>query len=888
MNGQARELVERVLSLFRRRQLDDDLSEELAAHLHMAVEDNIRAGMSPQEARRRAMVRLGGIEPTKELHRDARGLPSLESVAQDVRYACRSLRRSIGFSTVVVAILAFGIGGNTAIFSLVNAVLLRPLPFREPDRLVVLWEEFSATGALGGLTRVEPAPANYVEWKARSRSFAETAALERRIYNLTGEGEPEKLVGLRATANLFSLLGMLPVIGRTLSPQDEGPDADPVVVVAESFWRRRFGADPGLVGRSIRLNGLAHTVVGVVPGAFQFPDKDAILWVAASFTPEELASRGAHWYVVARLNPGIPLSQAQVEMTTIAQRLEEEHPDSNAGIGVTVTTLHEQLARDARPALLILLGAVGIVLLITCANVASLLLARGASRQKELALRRALGAGRGRVVRQVLTEGVVLASLGVVLGVALCTASFEYLARLIPETFPQGTRPQLDWMVLSFTAGVALLTVLLFGAGPSVAAARVGLGEVLKKGAGRGIAAAGSGRLRHALVVGEITLTVVLLVAAGLLVRSYAEVLTVDPGFHPRNLLVVETILPSAKYAARPSRTAFYREVLERVHALPGVAAAGYVNYPPLTLKEGRGYLTIEGQPPPPLEQRARQVVSWRVASPRYLSALGVPLIRGRHLDERDSPDAPPAVVINQAMARLHWADGDPIGRRVKLGRAQSPNPWCTIVGVVGDVRQMGLEVAAEPEIYFSLDQPSGATPFFWPQHLVVRTHGDPLALVPALRRAVWDVDPDQPVSNIRSMSQIFDAELSNRNTQMTLVGSFAALALLLASVGLYGVLSYDVAQRTSEIGVRMALGAQRAEVIGSIIGRALQLAVVGIALGLAGALALTRVLSSVLFGIAPTDPATFAAVPTLLLVVAVLAPTFPRAAPRASIPFRR
>jgi predicted permease len=876
MNGHVRVLVERILSLFRRRQLEEGLSEELASHLDMAVEDNIRAGMSPPEARRRAMIRLGGVEPTKELHREARGLPFLESVAQDIRFACRTLRRNIGFTTAAVAILALGIGGSTAVFSLVSAVLLRPLPFHEPDRLVVLWEELSATGARGGLTRVEPAPANYIEWKRRSRSFADMAALERRIYNLTGDGEPEKLVGLRVTANLFSLLGMRPVVGRTLSRGDEGPDSIPVVVVAERFWRQRFAADPELVGRSIRLNGLAHTVVGVVAGDFRFPDEEGTLWVPASFTPEELASHGAHWYVVARLNPGIALGQARAELRTIAKRLEEEYPNSNAGTGVSVITLHEQLAHHARPPLLILIGAVGLLLLLTCANVASLLLARGARRQKELALRRALGAGQGRVARQVLTESVVLASLGLALGVALAAASFGYLARLVPETFPDGTRPGLDWMVLSFTAAVALVTVLLFGVGPSVAAARVRVSEVLEKGAGRGIATAGSGRLRHALVIGEISLTVVLLVGAGLLVRSYAEVLTVDPGFPPHNLLVAETVLPQVRYATQPRRTAFYREVLLRVHALPGVAAAGYVNYPPLTLKEGRGYLTIEGQPPPPLEQRARQVVSWRVVSPRYLSALGVPLVRGRHLDERDGPDAPPGVVINQAMARLHWGDGDPVGRRLKLGQIRSPHPWCVIVGVVGDVRQMGLEIPAEPEVYFSLDQPTGATPFFWPQYLIVRTHGDPVALIPALRGAVWGVDPDQPVSNIRSMSQILDRELSNRKTQMTLVATFAALALLLASVGLYGVISYDVAQRTPEIGVRMALGAQRANVVGFVIGRAMWLAAVGIVLGLAGGLAFTRVLGSVLFGIAPTDPATFVAVPTLLLAVVVCATYFP------------
>ncbi|HET8645225.1 MAG TPA: FtsX-like permease family protein, partial [Vicinamibacteria bacterium] len=386
----------------------------------------------------------------------------------------------------------------------------------------------------------------------------------------------------------------------------------------------------------------------------------------------------------------------------------------------------------------------------------------------------------------------------------------------------------------------------------------------------------GSARLRRALVMGEITLTAVLLVAAGLLLRSYTRVLAADPGFAPRNLLVAETVLPPGRYPERAHRTAFYRDVLERVHALPGVSAAGYVNYPPLTLKEGRGYLSIENRPAPPLGQRARHVVSWRVVSPRYLQALGVPLVQGRHLDERDGPDAAPAVVINQAMARLHWPGGDPLGHRLKLGRAESRNPWCAVVGVVGDVRQMGLDVSPEPEVYFSLDQPTGATPFFWPQHLVVRTQGDPRALAPALRQAVWSVDPEQPVSNVRPMTDVLDAELSGRGTQMTLVAAFAGLALLLAAVGLYGVLSYDVAQRTPEIGIRMALGAQRADVVRSVVRRGLLTAAAGTALGLAGALALARVLRSLLFGVGPTDPVTFAGVAALVLVVAVAATCVP------------
>ena len=873
--GRARELLARLLASWRRRQMDAEFDEELAAHLEMSVEDNVRAGLTLEEARRRALIRLGGVEPTRETHREARGLPNLESILRDVRVGGRSLRRSPGFTAVVVTVLALAIGGNSAVFGLVHAVLVRPLPFQEPDRLVVLWEEFSATGARGRLSRAEPAPANYVAWRSRSRSWAELAALEVGVYNLTGDGHPAKLVGVRVTPNLPSLLGLTPVVGRLLSPSDEEPRSDRVVVLSERFWRQRYAADPALVGRSILLNDLPHTVVGVLPDAFRFPDAAAAFWVPAAFSPQELASHGAHWSVVGRLRPGIALAEARAEMATIARQLEAEHPRSNVGIGVALVPLHEELAGDARPALLVLMGAMALVLLVACANLANLLLARGASRLQELAVRRALGAAPARVVRQVLTETLVLASLGVMLGVAACTASFRYLARLVPKSFPEGMHPGLDITVLSFTAGATLLTLLIFGAGPALAAARVDPGEALRKGTGRATPAVGR-RFRHALVVGEVTLTVVLLVGAGLLVRSYARVLRVDPGFEPRNLLVAETVLSPSRYSERAARSAFHREVLSRVHALPGVVAAGYVNYPPITLKDGRGYVSIEGRPAPPLERRALQVVSWRVVSPRYLSALGVPVVRGRHLDERDGPDAPGAVVVNQAMARLHWPDGDAIGQRLKLGQAAASSSWCTIVGVVGDVRQMGLEVAPEPEVYFPLDQPTGAAPFFWPQHLVVRTHGDPLALVPALRRAIWDVDAGQPVSGVRTMSAILDEERSDRRAQLTLVGAFAGLALLLASVGLYGVLSYEVTQRTPEIGVRMALGAGRGDMVRSVLGRALLLTAAGTALGLAGALALTRLLASALYGVEPFDPATFAAVPVVVVAVALMATVVP------------
>ena len=798
---------------------------------------------------------------------------NIESVAQDVRYAVRTLGRSPGFTVVAVLILALGIGANTAIFSLVSAVLLRPLPLEEPDRVVVLWEDFSS---VGGPARVEPAPANYVDWKDRSRSFEDMAALESLSYNLTGEGEPERLAAIRTTANLFSLLGMQPLLGRTFVPDDEGPNASPVVVVSQTLWMRRFGGDPDLIGRSINLDGLNRTVIGVVPPDFRFPDRDAVVWVPASFTPEQLARRDAHYLnVVARLAPGTALPQAQAELTAIAKTLEQEYPASNTGMGATIAALHEHMARDARPTLFILLRAVGIVLLITCTNVANLLLARGAGRLKELALRKALGAAHGRIVRQLITESAVLAAVSVAIGIVISTLSFGYLARLMPGTFPEGAGPGFDWRVLTFTAGIALSTVLLFGAGPALAAARLDVNESLKKSVGQS-GTRRKGRMRDALVVGEITLTVVLLVAAGLLLRSYAQILAVDVGFRPQNLLIAETALSPNQYGEAATRAAFYERVLERVSALPGVAGAGYVNFPPLTFKGGRVGVTIDGRPAPAPEDFVRYITSDRAISSEYLKTLGVPLVSGRHFDERDTPSAPPGVIINEAMVRLHWPDGDPIGERLKIGNSQTEAPWFTIVGVVGNVRQMGLDVPAEPEMYFSFNQLPFDAPFLWPRHLVVRTEGQPMALADAVRNAVWEADPNQPVSSVRSMSEIFDAELANRNTQLTLVGGFAVLALLVASVGLYGVLSYTVAQRTSEIGLRMALGAERGNVVGSVLRGALLLAALGIVLGIAFAFGLTRLLSSFLFGVSPTDPATFAAVSAVLLLVTGLASYLP------------
>jgi predicted permease len=797
-------------------------------------------------------------------------MTELYGFARSIRPTVRSLARAPAFAILVTAILALGIGANTAIFSLVSAVLLKPLPFSEPEKLVFLWEDSSA---IGGSARGPVAPASYVAWRERSRSFEDVAAFETTSYNLTGDGEPERLSALRTTPNLLSILGMQALVGRTFAP-DEVAESTPVVVVSESLWTRRFGADPNVVDREILLDGARYTVIGVVPPHFRFPTNAVDVFMPTAFTPEELAESGEwYMYVVARLTAGATLAQAQTEMTAIANTIADEN-GFNRGRGVAVTALQEHIARQARPTLLTLLGAVGVLLLIACANVANLLLARGAGRRHELALRKALGAGNARIVRHLMIESSALAFAGVVLGIGLAVASFGYLARLVPGTFPGGTAPGLDWRVLAFTAAVALVTVLMFGLGPAWAAARSSVSEMLHKGAGRGRTARGH-RLRNTLIVAEIALTAVLLAAAGLLLRSYVSVLRADPGFDPDNLLVAVTVLPPLQYEDDTRRASFYARVLEEVEALPGVTDAGYTNFVPLAVRGGFVLVSPEGAPPLTPETFGRYVVSDRVVTPGYFETLRQPLISGRRFDERDMADsAPPAVVINETMAAKYWPDGNALGQRFRRGGRDET--WWTVIGVVGDVRQMGLDAPPEPELYRSGTQAATDDPFFWPKHLLVRTATDPLSLAGAVREAIWRVDPSQPVSMPNSMGDIFVAQLANRDTQLTLVSAFAALALVLAAAGLYGVLSYTVAQRTSEIGLRMALGAERGNVVRTVVRGGLVLACAGLVCGVAGALVLARLLESFLFRVSPVDPMTFVGAATLLLLVSAAAAYVP------------
>ena len=793
----------------------------------------------------------------------------LADLVRDFRFAARSLARTPSFTVVAVAVLALGIGATSAIFSLVSAVWLRPLPFADEDRLVTLWADLTA---LGGPSRVEIAPANYVDWQARAKSFESMAPVVPGSFNLTGESaEPERLVGLRTSSSLFATIGLAPMLGRTFVP-DDGTGA-PVAVVSEGFWLRRLGGDPAAVGRTITLDGSPHLVVGVVPRDFRFPGGEVDVFVPTMWAPAVLAQETSYsWYLVAKLRAGVSIEAARAEMTTISTALRAESPAR--GVAATVAPLRESLARRIGPAadfgatLLALLGAVGLVLLIACANVANLILARATSRQKELAIRKALGAARGRVLRQLLTESVLLAAVGVVIGLGIAAACFGYLSRLLPATLPASAELALDWRVLALTTGAALVTVLLFGAGPAFAAARRDFGEAFGRAVGTHGKAAR--RLRTTLVVAEIALTVVLLSGAGLLLRSYANVLAVDPGFDAEGLLVVETVLPDSRYRTTESYETFSRRVLDEVRALPGVDSAGYTSFAPLVFKGGRSVVFVDGRPRPEAAEILRNIATNRSASEGYLETLGVPLVSGRLIDERDVRGGTRNVVVNETLARRYWPDAEAVGQRISLGGGE----MMSIVGVVGDVRQLGLDVPADAEVFVPLAQVEGA--FLRPRQLLVRADGDPLALAPAIRRAIWAVDADQPVSSVRAMSEVLDAELTNRNTQLTLIGAFAVMALVLAAVGLYGTLSYTVSQSTNEIGLRMALGAPQATVVGAVVRSALGTAVAGTGVGLLAAYALTRLIESFLYGVSPTDPATAAAVAGVLLLVTGLAALVP------------
>ena len=791
----------------------------------------------------------------------------MRTLFPDIRYGLRMMAKNPGFTFFVVAVLALGIAANTAIFSIADAVLVRPLPYLQADRLVMVWEDASSYG----FPRDTPAPGNFADWKARNRVFEDMAASSfSGSFNLTGEGNPEEIPGDFVTANLFSVLGARPALGRDFSASDDVPGAPRVVILSQGLFLRRFGGDPQIIGKQLWLNYEKYDVVGVMPRGFQFPDRDPQLWAPVQFTPAQLANHGNHHLqVVARLKPGVSLQVANANLAAIAKQLEQEHPSSNAKVGAYSVPLREELAGKTRPALLVLIGAVCFVLLIACANVANLLLARASGRRREIAMRLTLGASRARIAQQLLTESLLLAALAGAAGLALSTFATQFLVSLIPEGIAPLNGSGADRRVLAATLVISVATGILFGILPALRVSRLDLATSLNQGGRSGI---GSGRrLRDALVVSEVALAIVLLAGAALMLRSFEKLSHLDPGFRADHVLVVRTPLPRQKYEAFAPRAAFYSEVLARVTRLPGVTAAGYTTWVPLTNSGGATGITVEGRPQPAPGQIP--IPNCRIISDDYIRALGMKLIDGRVLDQRDGTAAPPVALINQTMARNLWPGENAIGRRFKRGSYVEASPWITIVGIVGDVHQAGLDSPARPEMYLPyLQQDFG----FEPEYLVVRTLGDPMRMADAVRQQVWAVDKEQPVAGAMPLEDLVDDTLAPRKTQTGLLGGFAVLALLLAALGIYAVLSFTVTQRTQEFGVRMALGAQPEDVLGMVFSQGVRLFILGAVIGLAAAFALSRTLEHLLYGVSATDPASFVLVTLLLAGVTLLACYFP------------
>jgi predicted permease len=852
-------------SLLRKNTAEQELGSELRFHIERQVEENIAGGMNPEDARRAAMREFGGVEQAKEECRDTRRVNYLENLGKDVQYGFRMLRKSPSFTFFAVAVLALGIAANSAIFSIADAVLIRPLPYVDANRLVMIWENASAYG----FPKDTPAPGNFSDWKSRNQVFSDVAATGfGGSFNLTGQGTPEKLTGREVTANLFSVLGVTPELGRDFRPEDDIPGATLVTILSHGLWLRRFGGDPQILGKEISLNYEKCTIIGVMKRGFQFPDREAELWVPERFTKEELANHGSHFLeVVARLKPGVSLKSANADLAVIAHQLEKEHPDSNSKVGALVVPLREEFAGDTRPAILMLVGAVCFVLLIACANVANLLLSRATGRRREMAMRLALGATRGRIVQQMLTESVLLAILAGVAGLLLSVWGTRFLATLIPAGIAPLTGTGVDGRVLLFTLAVTLATGILFGIIPASRVSQFHLTPSLKQGGGQSGVGSGGQRLRDALVICEVALAIVLLAGGALMIRSLQNLYHLDPGFRADHVLVMHTPLPDQKYKALAQRTAFYDRVLANVENVPGVVAAGYTTWIPLTNAGGAMGVTLEGKPEPAPGQAL--IPNVRIISKNYMAALGMKLIEGRLFEQGDGFGMPLVVLINQTLARNYWPGENPVGKRFKTGSYAAKSPWITVAGIVGDVHQAGLDLPARAEMYFPYQQQDDG---FSPEYLAVRTSGDPMALAETVRQQIWSVDKEQPVAGVMPLEDLVDENLASRRMQASLLSGFAGLALLLVSLGIYAVLSFAVTQRTQEIGVRVALGAQPRDVLRMIFSQGFKLFVMGAAIGLAAAFALSRALVHLLFGVSAYDPASFVSVTILLAAVALLA----------------
>jgi len=785
---------------------------------------------------------------------------------QDLRFAVRQMAQRPGFTAIILLTMALGIGANAAIFSVLDAVLLRPLPYNQPERLIKVWTRFTGIGA--------PNDQNWVsapelrDLQQLNHSFSDLAAVSGGSFNLGIKGSPQRVVGAAVTPNLFSMLGVQPQFGRNFLPEEAQPGRDHEVILSHALWRRVFAANPNIVGTTIRIDGAPYSVIGIMPPGFAYPDESEI-WGPLAFSPDDLSenSRGSHGLeVLGRIKPGLSLAQVQSDMDRVSRTMIEQHasyPYNKFNFGIILHPLLEETVGDVKPSLMVLMAAVGLVLLIACANIANLMLTRSTERQQEMETRLALGATGSRLARQLITESVALALAGGLIGLAITPLILRGLVNLAEKTLPRAVHTSIDLRALALTAAVSILTGVLFGLAPALQASRKHNFDVLKSG--RNTEGKRPRRLRNILVICETAFSLLLVAGAGLLIRSFEQILKVDPGFRPDDVLTMRVSLPDATYSKPEQIRAFYSSLVERVQHLPGVQYAGAVTGLPLAGEGGSGTTTIDTQSVP-LENRTPEA-DLRTATPDYFRAMNISLVRGRFFEPRDTDGTPNVAIVDESLAETYWPNQDPIGKRVHFGGIQSKSPWRTIVGVVHHVRNRTLEARSRVELYVPEDQ----VPFNG-MTLAVRTSGNPLSLVPTIQREVASIDPDLPVYRVRTMNEIMGESLQRRRLALTLLAGFAGLALLLAAIGIYGVTSYGVAQRKTEIGVRMALGANRGQVLGMIMRSGMTTIAIGLAVGIVLSFALTRLMSGLLFSVHASDPLALAGAAFVLVFAALVA----------------
>jgi putative ABC transport system permease protein len=852
-----------------RPQLESEMETEIRFHVDAYTDDLVRQGVPRAEAVRRARIEFGGIENTKEECREVTGATLLGDFVQDLRYGARSMRRAPVFTAVAVIALALGIGANAAIFSVVNAVLLRPLGYQDSGRLVTILHRGDDPVAV----------ANYVDWRDQSKSFEAMAAADYWSANLIGVDAPERLLGLKVTQNLLPMLGVQPLLGRLFVEGEDRVGAEHEVILSYNLWQRRFSGDTNIVGKTVLLDGNSYAIVGVMPRGFRFSPfwaTRAEMWAPNAFGDRVHNRGGNSLRIFARLKDGVSVEQARSEIAGITARLEHQFPGTNHE--VVVTPLKEKVVGKIETPLLILLGAVGFVLLIACANVAHMLLARAAARQKEIAVRTALGARRFRVVRQFLTENLLLASIGGGVGLLLAMWGTRALVGLSPGNIPRLESMGIDGRVVLFLLAVTALTSVVFGLVPAMQASVVNLSDTLKEGGRGGSDGIRGNRLRSFLVASEFTLALILLIGAGLMIRSFLALRGVDPGFNPHNVLSMVVSVAGSKEAEPGRRAIFYRELLEKVRALPGVGSAGGINHLPLAGDMWGWPFVIEGRPKPRPGESPSAV--YRIATPGYLQSMRIPVLQGRDIAATDDVNTPGVVLINEAAARTYWPKEDPIGKHVSFTNDGNPTVWLTVIGVTKDAKEGDWAVKPYPEVYLAAFQnpeylESMASHFEYIT-LVVRTTGDPGSLASTIKDTVWAIDRNLPVSEVITMDQVVDMANEQPRFEMLLLGVFAGVALVMAAVGIYGVMSYSISRRTHEIGIRVSLGASRSEILLLVLRQALILALAGSAAGVACALLLARLMTKLLYGVPPTDPLTFIGVAALLLCVALIASYIP------------